>query len=735
MRDVVRIVIVALAASIAAAASCVRPDLTACGDVVCAANALCVAPGQCASADAVHACVDLVEGATCQADSGNGYCKNSACIANVCGDGEVTGNEVCDGSNVTLACADFGFYAGVPRCTTSCTIDRTACAGRCGDGTVDRDHGELCDGAPPIETCGDFGRDYGALGCNTLCTPNIAKDCHSYGWQRVLSRKVGLDEESVAMNRHGAVATYPSLIRVVWDGLESSRENTPGWTITDGDATTLVVGNATSLAYYNGTAWTERAFGFAGTGGNAILAGAMYQLDSDCSFRVVPLATGTAQQLAAAPQGGCRQLFVAGTELVALSGNSLIAWSGTAWRTVATGLAAGSTLLRGTPGAAWTLLGNRSVVRFDLSTGEARRLNVNYPQLVVPTGDGDVFSSFSSPGGTTSGIYINNIFTPIPFLPPFVYPHTGATSTDGRLIAYGAGVYVLDPYEHVAFGSIGYAEAFHPFHHAAGSGSGSGSSIGDGANALPIDDDEIAVCGPSLVGWFGGASLQQIVSVHAASTCHELIGDPRGRYAFADNAGIWVSDSGTYESTPAATSLAGSLDDLWGAAGYDAVVRHRVLGAWTDVALPAGCVFEMVAGGDPNPLYLAVMCPTVASVYRYDAPSWTRIADSPVGIATMAVAPDGTLYVSTDATARLEGNQLVPVGAATPRIVALSKTELYIDRETGFYDHIVNGRTVSVRMNSGPIAVTPHAYYTVAQSTREISVLPRMPVSLGGAGP
>ncbi|MGC4120806.1 MAG: lamin tail domain-containing protein [Myxococcales bacterium] len=57
----------------------------------------------------------------------NGCTSNIASMAfdaaiNPCGDGQVTGNEVCDGTNLAGAtCTDFGYGSGTPTCNTSCS--------------------------------------------------------------------------------------------------------------------------------------------------------------------------------------------------------------------------------------------------------------------------------------------------------------------------------------------------------------------------------------------------------------------------------------------------------------------------------------------------------------------------------------------------------------------------------------------------------------------------------------
>lgn len=66
--------------------------------------------------------------ATCQVETGFSCVGSPSVCSAVCGDGIMTGAEQCDGSDLGgLSCIDFGYDAGVLRCTSSCTIDETIC--------------------------------------------------------------------------------------------------------------------------------------------------------------------------------------------------------------------------------------------------------------------------------------------------------------------------------------------------------------------------------------------------------------------------------------------------------------------------------------------------------------------------------------------------------------------------------------------------------------------------------
>jgi hypothetical protein len=156
---------------------CIRDQLVPCGTLACPRGSTCIADQLCATPDQIEACTSLADAAPCDSGTGLGYCELGACVPNTCGDGMLTGNEVCDGSLTTVTCGDLGYYRGATSCSGGCALDRTGCEGRCGDAIIDGDAREECDTAPPVETCTSFGRDYGSLGCSRFCTPAITSDC------------------------------------------------------------------------------------------------------------------------------------------------------------------------------------------------------------------------------------------------------------------------------------------------------------------------------------------------------------------------------------------------------------------------------------------------------------------------------------------------------------------------------------------------------------------------------
>ena len=101
----------------------------------------------------------------------------------LCGDGEITGTEVCDGGNLGAAtCGSLGHTAGTLACAADCqSFVETACTD-CGNATAQM--GEDCDGADLRgETCNSIvGIGGGTLACTSTCTYDTSQcDMNSCG--------------------------------------------------------------------------------------------------------------------------------------------------------------------------------------------------------------------------------------------------------------------------------------------------------------------------------------------------------------------------------------------------------------------------------------------------------------------------------------------------------------------------------------------------------------------------
>ena len=103
----------------------------------------------------------------------------SGCIG-FCGDAVINGPEVCDGLNLGGAtCESVGYYGGgALGCLDDCSgFDTSECqGGYCGDGEINGD--EVCDGHDlGIETCLSVGMGYGELACMDDCSGFDTSDC------------------------------------------------------------------------------------------------------------------------------------------------------------------------------------------------------------------------------------------------------------------------------------------------------------------------------------------------------------------------------------------------------------------------------------------------------------------------------------------------------------------------------------------------------------------------------
>jgi hypothetical protein len=94
----------------------------------------------------------------------------------VCGDGQLSADEACDGSNLdSQTCQTLGYGGGTLACAANCEFDTSGCmaGGSCGNGVIDGT--EACDGANlDGNSCTSLGYGGGALGCNADCTLNIS---------------------------------------------------------------------------------------------------------------------------------------------------------------------------------------------------------------------------------------------------------------------------------------------------------------------------------------------------------------------------------------------------------------------------------------------------------------------------------------------------------------------------------------------------------------------------------
>lgn len=221
--------VIAFLVALAGLAACLEPSMTVCGTLACPSDTACVALATngptclpiatCDRAATGDACdpgngqEGTCEGGGCRpiercgngiVDSGESCdcgdaqvapraecnARNNSdtdplspcrgdCQLRTCGDEQLDATEQCEGDAIAdgLSCETFGYYAGELACSSLCIVDRSACSGRCGDGTLDLDH-EYCD--PMTDTiagyCTDFGYSSGQLRCGASCGPAFV-DC------------------------------------------------------------------------------------------------------------------------------------------------------------------------------------------------------------------------------------------------------------------------------------------------------------------------------------------------------------------------------------------------------------------------------------------------------------------------------------------------------------------------------------------------------------------------------
>jgi|GEM_PF-6088747 hypothetical protein len=160
---------------------CKRPEQTqqqVCGDGIVTGSEVCDGNehGSVTCGSLGHAGGIL----TCAADCLN--FNESQCTTDVCGDGKKEASELCDGADLgNQSCKSLGFKSGTLSCQNGCkSWDFSNCSNispaTCGNNTVEA--GEVCDGTDlQGKSCADFGSPTGTLGCNSACTAYVTSTC------------------------------------------------------------------------------------------------------------------------------------------------------------------------------------------------------------------------------------------------------------------------------------------------------------------------------------------------------------------------------------------------------------------------------------------------------------------------------------------------------------------------------------------------------------------------------
>ena len=247
--------------AVVALAGCLEPKLIECGDLLCAADQVCVpAANACFPADRVAACDGKADGESCQTPQlPNGLCRTGVCVPPGCGDAVIEIGEECDGGVGELTCLDRGFYAsGDLACTADCRFDTTGCTGGyCGDQL--RNGTELCDGAPPqAVSCLSIGYDYGAPSCSSICGFDAAP-CGLISWQVEPTDVVAPIFDFAEINGVVSVLGARSILRrngATWqaEALPTTVNMSGMWAASASDI--YVVGQSGTILHFDGTAWT-----------------------------------------------------------------------------------------------------------------------------------------------------------------------------------------------------------------------------------------------------------------------------------------------------------------------------------------------------------------------------------------------------------------------------------------------------------------------------------------------
>ena len=659
-------------------------------------------PGLCATPAQLTQCEGLAQNATCDASAG--YCDRGICLPNVCGDGQLTGNEVCDGVEVSLTCADFASYEGTLRCTSQCTLDRSGCVGTCGDGIVQQAEGEQCDGAAPTTSCVGYGGDFGQIACNEFCTPAFTTDCYRYGWRELLAPGASR-LWAFAANRRGALGAEATRVRVRWDDVESTRDISV-YAAGAGEDRFVVTGAAGS-AWFDGT-WHDMQ-DLPNYGDRLEVAGDVFYTKRywGCTVFRGDMATGLVTPLPAAPVANCGPDLVAldRNRIVVPSGLGLLHWDGVSWTTLAIGAVTGIASTS-TPGLLAAHLGPQRV-DIDLTQTPAQvipRRSALGNYLFVDADDNDVDYAFDE-GSLFGQLVVDGVATNLAG-PEGSVGNVGV-SFERSLLAAAAGVYSFDP--HWLRNDVPYPNQIYP--------------LADGA---------VAFCGYTIGALTSTGPLGPAWST-ANGPCLALAGDPRGEhFVAAGTGGIWRFDTatGTYvkEWAGVANSIAGDATEA---------VSHtleRVGTTWVSATMPTVCTSIYSVTGHPGHIYGVAACNGTTHLLRRTQGAWVVVTPLPAGALPPVVAQDGSVFVSGQAaTYRLDGASFVAVAGKGP-VAAASAEDFFVRTSQSAYEHHRGASVSQVRVQAiGPFIVTPRALHAIDPNTG-IYTLPRMPSRYAAAG-
>ncbi len=688
--------------------ACLTPSLSPCGDLLCAPDAICVEDVVCASPEQVAACAGVEPDGACSTTQTTGRCVLGVCVGNVCGDGLVTGNEVCDGTEITLGCEAFGFYGGEVSCKPACTADTSQCIGRCGDAIVHAEFDEQCDTLPPVEGCLDYGHDWGVLTCNAFCAPAISRDCQRYGWDVLLPTSVAYRRADA--NAHGAIGLNAAQVDVVWDGVTTTRAN-PGWALVTSSANAFVaVGNA-SIGWFDGT-WHDLPFGVVTNAISLGDDGYLFAFPSGgCAPSEINLAAATVTVLPVSGTQPCTQgVAFARTELYVAQGSEGVRkWDGVQWSNAIPG----STFTLERAGSHRFVLGGGGKAQVaDVATGVPEIgplvfLGVD-TTIAVDEDQNVLFRTGDSVQATpTFNLRAHSMFVALGLA------HDGQTvSADGRIVTFGTGVRAMR--------ALNLASVLPPpldatisfVHHAS---------------------DGLIACGSTVFVSGIAGFVQRPYDAATAGRCLEVTGAALGaHYVVTDTGALLGYNAGNNTYAPVVDSgvrsAAGDFTQLWTSVGNQLIgITNGVTGNAVTETLPAGCVASQVAMS-PNRRFVGVgTCSGQLAVFER-ATTWSLLATlASSGVdAQISIGDDDTIFVrNVDKIYRLDGTTFTLIGQGK-RVVAVAADDVFIDQGGETMLHITPTVTQEIRLASGPFVASPTHLFSWDSVTRRVQGIARM---------
>ena len=630
-----------------------------------------------------------------------------ACPSTRCGDGIVQAGEACDTTAAPDACTAAGFYSGTATCGLTCELDLGGCSGRCGDGIVQAASGEACDGLDPAAgTCVTHGLDMGALGCSATCTQDLAADCHSYGWRTQLTTTSPVVQADA--NPRGTIAlTAAGDVVASWDGTVTTLTGyPPASSAVTASPTIFVLSYTDGYATFDGT-WHHHSHALA-LGAHSIAVtstGILYVgVMAATPIQQIDLQSGTItplpdEMLAPRQMVTVEDLLIVNTA----TPKGIRRWSGTAWET--------------------------------LSPSWVARIQRGGPTTIVST-------------DSCCGQVEHTLYT---VTDTFTVGTTLTDLTDTSEVALGDGVVLSRTGSAVEyhFGLVAVAAAMGLDASASSivrSADGSVLALGNGVQRFepqpmrtqltPVLTGVTRVIATPYLGFCGdrvGGILAANAFVRPATpgACKALLGTPALAHFVASATGVWRWDPSAQayvqELVDPATELTGSIGSPIALAGGKVYARASA-GGWSELPLPVGCNAVDVAGTDTETHALA-RCGAETRVLSWAGSAFVTRATTTTAHDTLAVGPDGSLYVAGGTLRRVEAASFGPVlhtGPLSSVTVLGADDVLALDDDAHDILHLRAGVTFHIRSAGGPFAVTANELVTWNPTVDQFELIARM---------